>query len=252
LDYVLRGFVRDSQDVTITPRQIRAARAMLEIKQKDLARAAGISLATLNNIERGVADPRSSTLAAIERALDTVGIEIDDDGLTEEVRLHRLSRPSSYDTLFASQRVLETLGPTSLMRVRRILFFARRSSRIGAMAPRICLLVEGRSRTVLFDLVDFTVENDSRAAEVAGIMLACYAFHADKLYFLDQVLDDTTTADVAETVSRLRDMNWRRMEHPRDLFNVFDSWDGHLLTYARRPGHPMRNLVALLLKSPQG
>ena len=68
--------------MTITPRQIRAARAMLEIKQKDLAVAAGISLATLNNIERGVADPRSSTLAAIERALGTVGVEIGDDGDT--------------------------------------------------------------------------------------------------------------------------------------------------------------------------
>ncbi len=237
--------------MTITPRQIRAARAMLEIKQKDLARAAGISLATLNNIERGVADPRSSTLAAIERALATVGVEVGDDGLTEEVRLHRLSRPSSYDTLFASQRVLETVGPASLVRIRRVLFFARLSGRVDATAPRICLLIEGRSRTVLFDLVDFTVENDSRAAEVAGILLACYAFHADKLYYLGRVLEDTSTADIAETVSRLRDMQWRRMEHPRDLFNVFDSWDGHLLNFARRPGHPMRDLVALLLKPPQ-
>ncbi|UCH73008.1 MAG: helix-turn-helix transcriptional regulator [Rhodospirillales bacterium] len=224
---------------------------MLEIKQKDLARAAGISLATLNNIERGVADPRSSTLAAIERALGTVGIEVADDGLTEEVCLHRLSRPSSYDTLFASQRVLETIGPTSLVRIRRILFFARIDAQDGAMAPRICLLIEGRSRTVLFDLVDFTVENDSRAAEVAGIMLACYAFHRDRLYFLDRPLEDTTTADVSETVSRLMDMPWRRMEHPRDFFNVFDNWDGHLLNYARRPGHPMRDLVAQLLKPRQ-
>jgi transcriptional regulator with XRE-family HTH domain len=224
---------------------------MLEIKQKDLAVAAGISLATLNNIERGVADPRSSTLAAIERALGTVGVEVGDDGLTEEVRLHRLSRPSSYDTLFASQRVLETVGPTSLVRIRRILFFARLTASNGATAPRLCLLIEGRSRTILFDLVDFTLENDSRAAEVAGIMLACYAFHADKLFFLGQVLEDTTTAEVSETVSRLRDMEWRRMEHPRDLFNVFDSWEGHLLNYARRPGHPMRDLVALLVKTPQ-
>ena len=238
--------------MTITPRQIRAARAMLEIKQKDLARAAGISLATLNNIERGVADPRSSTLAAIERALGTVGIEVGDDGLTEEVRLYRLSRPNSYDTLFASQRVLETVGPASLVRIRRILFFARLNASDGAMAPRICLLIEGRSRTILFDLVDFTVENDSRAAEVAGIMLACYAFHADQLYYLGQVLEDTTTAEVSETVSRLQQMPWLPMQHPRDLFNVFDSWDGHLLNFARRPGHPMRDLVALLVKSPQG
>lgn len=238
--------------MTITPRQIRAARAMLEIKQKDLAAAAGISLATLNNIERGVADPRSSTLAAIERALAAVGIEVGDDGLTEEVRLQRLSRPSSYDTLFASQRVLETVGPSSLVRVRKILFFARHSGTDGAMAPRICILIEGRSRTVLFDQVDFTVENDSRAAEVAGIMLACYAYHADSLFYLDRVLEDTTTAELSETVSRLRDLPWTRMEHPRDFFNVFDDWDGHLLGFARRPGHPMRNLVALLVKSPQG
>lgn len=237
--------------MTITPRQIRAARAMLEIKQKDLAGAAGISLATLNNIERGVADPRSSTLAAIERALATVGIEVGDDGVTEEVRLHRLARPTSYDTLFASQRVLETIGPNSLVRIRRILFFARLSGTDGAMAPRICLLIEGRSRTILFDLVDFTVENDSRAAEVAGIMLACYALHRDKLYFLGRVLEDTSSADIFETISRLRDMAWRRMEHPRELFDLFDSWDGHLLTFARRPGHPMRDLVALLVRTPQ-
>lgn len=225
---------------------------MLEIKQKDLAAAAGISLATLNNIERGVADPRSSTLAAIERALATVGIEVGDDGLTEEVRLHRLSRPSSYDTLFASQRVLETIGPTSLVRVRKILFFARLGGTDGGTAPRICLLIEGRSRTVLFDQVDFTVENDSRAAEVAGMMLACYAYHPDSLFFLDRVLEDTTAAELSETVSRLREVPWKRMEHPRDFFNVFDDWDGHLLGFARRPGHPMRNLVALLVRSPQG
>lgn len=238
--------------MTITPRQIRASRAMLEIKQKDLAVAAGISLATLNNIERGVADPRASTLAAIERALSTVGIEVGDDGMTEEVRLHRLSRPSSYDTLFASQRVLETIGPKTLVRVQRILFFARASASAGAMAPRICLLIEGRSRTILFDEVDFSVENDSRAAEVAGIMLACHAFHPGKIYFLDKVLEDTTTAETAETIGRLRDMQWRRMEHPRDFFNVFDDWEGHLLNFARRPGHPMRDLVALLVKLQQG
>lgn len=236
--------------MTITPRQIRAARAMLEIKQADLAKSAGISLATLNNIERGVADPRSSTLAAIERALGTVGIEVGDDGFAEEVRLHRLSRPSSYDTLFASQRVLETVGPTSLVRIRKILFFARKSGSDPSAAPRVCLLILGRSRTVLFDEVDFNVQNDSRAAEVAGIMLASYAFHADELYFLDQLMEDTTTAEVSETVSRLRELPWKRMVHPREFFNMFDDWDGHLLGFARRPGHPMRDLVAMLVKPP--
>lgn len=234
----------------ISSRQIRAGRAMLEIKQKELASAAGVSLATLNNIERGVADPRSSTLGAIERALNTAGIDFGEDGLGEELRLARLSRPTSYDTLFASQRVLETIGPGSLMRIVRIVYFARLVSGTGNAdaAPRICLLVEGRSRTILFDQVDFTVENDSRAAEVAGIMLASFAFHGGKLHFLEQVLEDTTTAELAEAVQRLRLVPGRPLHHPREFFNIFDDWEGRLLQFARRPGHPMRDLVALTVR----
>lgn len=58
----------------IVKEQIRAARAMLDIKQSELAVMAGISLATLNNIERG-ADSRVSTLQKIEIALENEGIE---------------------------------------------------------------------------------------------------------------------------------------------------------------------------------
>lgn len=238
--------------MTITARQIRAARAMLEVKQRDLAAAAGISLATLNNIEREVADPRSSTLASIERALKDAGIEVEEDGLTEEVRLHRIARPTAYDTLFASQRVLEIVAPSSLYHINRISFFARYKAGPGAIAPRICLLIEGRSRTILFDLVDFTIENDSRAAEVAGILLGCYAFHTGKLYFLDRVLEDTTSAELLEAVTRLRALDWKPMEHPRPFIDVFDDWEGRMLNLARRPGHPMRNLVSLLVSRQKG
>src|SRR5690242_4201809 len=53
-----------------TPAQIRAARALLGWKQAELAAKAGISTNTLNNIERGVADPKLSTVNAIRRALE--------------------------------------------------------------------------------------------------------------------------------------------------------------------------------------
>ncbi|MBV8060191.1 MAG: response regulator [Alphaproteobacteria bacterium] len=60
----------------INIRQIRAARAMLGWDQKELARRAGISIATYNNIERGVQrDPKTSTLRAIITALEREGIE---------------------------------------------------------------------------------------------------------------------------------------------------------------------------------
>lgn len=58
----------------IVKEQIKAARAMLNMKQSELAKKAGVSLATLNNIERG-SDSRVSTLDKIRKALESEGIE---------------------------------------------------------------------------------------------------------------------------------------------------------------------------------
>lgn len=55
---------------------------MLNLSQKQLAKRAGISVATLNNIERGAhTDPRVSTLRAIEGALQEKGIIFTTDPL---------------------------------------------------------------------------------------------------------------------------------------------------------------------------
>ena len=66
----------------ITVGQIKAARAFLGLTQSELAEQAGVSLATVNNIERGVTVPHRASLQAIQLALEAAGIEfIDDDGL---------------------------------------------------------------------------------------------------------------------------------------------------------------------------
>jgi transcriptional regulator with XRE-family HTH domain len=52
----------------------------LDITQAELATRAGISKTGLNNIERGNADPKASTLAAIERVLAEAGIEFSNGG----------------------------------------------------------------------------------------------------------------------------------------------------------------------------
>lgn len=60
----------------ITSAQIKAARVMLSLKQKDLADLSGISVATINNIERGAqTDPKISTLKAIQQSLEHKGID---------------------------------------------------------------------------------------------------------------------------------------------------------------------------------
>jgi transcriptional regulator with XRE-family HTH domain len=58
----------------ITGGQIRAARALIGWKQTDLAKASGVSEISIKNIERGVTDPRSSTLGALQQAFEKAGI----------------------------------------------------------------------------------------------------------------------------------------------------------------------------------
>ncbi len=64
----------------ITPRQIRAARALLDWSQQDLADKAIVSLNALARLERGTVDPRASTLLAVEKALMRAGVEFIPEG----------------------------------------------------------------------------------------------------------------------------------------------------------------------------
>jgi transcriptional regulator with XRE-family HTH domain len=65
-----------------TAAQVRAARALLDWSQADLAAKAGVSTTAINGIERGKADPRVSTLTALRRALEEAGIEfLPDEGV---------------------------------------------------------------------------------------------------------------------------------------------------------------------------
>ena len=59
----------------ITPGQIRGARAMIGLTQAELAKLAGLSTTGLNNIEKGNADPKASTLRSIQAALEQAGIQ---------------------------------------------------------------------------------------------------------------------------------------------------------------------------------
>ncbi len=45
----------------LTPAQIRAARALLNLSQDELPAASGLARQSIKNIERGVTDPRLST-----------------------------------------------------------------------------------------------------------------------------------------------------------------------------------------------
>lgn len=60
----------------IEPEQIRAARAMLNWSQTDLAEAAGVSKDTVKNYESGNNQPNISTLTKLSNALESNGLDI--------------------------------------------------------------------------------------------------------------------------------------------------------------------------------
>lgn len=60
----------------VTIDQIKAARALLGWSQADLAKAAGYALPTINNLERGETNPRTSTLQDVRQAVEQAGVQL--------------------------------------------------------------------------------------------------------------------------------------------------------------------------------
>ncbi len=74
----------------ITPQQIRGARAMLGLTQAALAESVGVSATAMNNIERGIAKPKATTIAAIRSVLENAGVVfIPENGGGAGVRLRK-------------------------------------------------------------------------------------------------------------------------------------------------------------------
>ncbi|HYZ43141.1 MAG TPA: helix-turn-helix transcriptional regulator [Stellaceae bacterium] len=94
--------------------QIRAARALLQLDQTDLARRAHVSLATLRRSENGAARVSEQAISAIQRALESAGVEFIDNG----VRRRRRRTPEEREAL-----------------VREIMAIAHRSAMLAAENP---------------------------------------------------------------------------------------------------------------------
>lgn len=71
-----RGRKMNRDDRAALRERFRTARRIQGLSQQQVADAAGVSLATVNNFERGVSVPQFDTLAAI---LAVLGIEGDED-----------------------------------------------------------------------------------------------------------------------------------------------------------------------------
>jgi transcriptional regulator with XRE-family HTH domain len=61
--------------MTITPAQVRMARAGLQWRRVDLARASGMAAISIKQIELGKVSARDSSMAKLESALRAAGVE---------------------------------------------------------------------------------------------------------------------------------------------------------------------------------
>jgi predicted transcriptional regulator len=74
----------------ITAEQCRAARALLDWGQADLADKAGVGVVTIRQLEAGGHDARRATLQVVRHALERAGVEfIDENGGGPGARLRK-------------------------------------------------------------------------------------------------------------------------------------------------------------------
>ena len=82
----------------LTSEQIRAARAMLRMEQREVSEAAGVSLPTIKRLEKGqgLLKANVSTVEALRRAFEAAGVQfIPENGGGVGVRLKEGKRPAS-------------------------------------------------------------------------------------------------------------------------------------------------------------
>lgn len=75
--------------MAISSGQLRAARAFLKIGLKELAARSNVSTVAISKFENNKVKQIPSTNAALERALNELGIEFSSDAQSESVKLRK-------------------------------------------------------------------------------------------------------------------------------------------------------------------
>ena len=228
----------------LLPNMLKAARALLGVRQSELAKAAGISLATLNNFERGIGDPRASTIVAIEQSLIRSGISFTGDGEFEGVTLRKVQRSSTIDTFTASHQILKAFERSSLLNIQSIVFYRNvETSPSEKHRQYVSLMIKGAERTIIFDQVRLSLETISHAAEVSGILLAAVSMYPDAIYYLPEFLSDTLRLPPPNAVEMVNETHREKLNDPADFFELFGLGADTYARWLMVSDHPFQQLI---------
>lgn len=90
------------EEVELSPEDVRAARALLQWSQGDLAREAAVGVSTIAEFEKGSRTPIANNLTAIGRALEAAGVRLTPAGPTvfSELSLYILTQAGGTEMRF--------------------------------------------------------------------------------------------------------------------------------------------------------
>lgn len=147
----------------IVGRQIRAARALLDMSQDQLAEATGLTPQAIRKIENGDVQPREGTIADIMRTFDDRGVEfIGTEGV--KIKSDSVVRLEGFESFkFFMDQVYDAATKTY--------------SRDGSKPICICDLDNNLFRKYLKDY--YTVHVD-RLKEISGLEIKCLSAEVDK------------------------------------------------------------------------
>ena len=145
--------------------------------------------------------------------------------------LHKLHRPSAFDTFTASRQVLEAFARSALLYIRSIVFY--RNTEItsdGRHSQSVALLVDGATRTLIFDQARLSLETASHAAEV---------------YYQPDFVSDSLRLPPLQAIMLIQEGQISQLEDPVDFFQLFGITMETLSPWLEREDHPLHQLFEL-------
>ena len=201
--------------------QVRAARVLLGVSQSALARAARLSLSTLNDLEHGRESVRQRTREQVARCLEDAGIVFVREGGAVEGRmlgvlLHREVRPER-----AAIEAQRWLDPESLVPPSDLIFFV--ASDLPHEAPEETLALGVRllfpHRTVLLDLKAFDL-SAPRLAALSRFLLSAFSLYSDRLFCTEPLRLPTLGMSNASAHQTLEHTATRPLHDPFPLLDL--------------------------------